>query len=83
MKNKQCTVQIGKNGINGNFVEAITNAFKNHENVRVCVLKSGRHDKKRVKEVAGELVQMLGDHYTAKTLGFTIFVKKWRRAVSR
>jgi len=81
MKLKQCTVNIGKNGINENFIKLLESAFKNHENVRICVLKSGGHEKAKVKEYSDGLLEKLGKNYTARIVGFTIFVKKWRKAV--
>ena len=79
MKLKQCTTNIGKNGINDNFIELLKSAFKNHENVRICVLKNAGHEKNKVKEYSEIILSKLGKNYTAKVVGFTIFVKKWRK----
>ncbi len=74
-------VQLGKNGITENFIETINHHFKNHQNVRVSVLKSAGHEKSKVKGYAEQILEKLGKNYTAKTIGFTIFVKKWKRAM--
>ena len=74
-----CKIQLGKQGITENFIETLKNHFKNHGNVKVCVLKSAGHDKKKVKEYSEEILGKLGKKYTARIVGFTIFVKKWRR----
>lgn len=77
----QLDVQIGKNGITPNFLESLKNDFKNHTNIRISVLKSAGHEKEKVKEMAEEILGELGNNYTARVIGFTIAVKKWRRAV--
>lgn len=82
-RSTQCSIQIGKQGISENFISTLEGMFKTHENVRVCVLKSAGHDKESVKKMTEDILGKLGDKYTAKIVGFTIFVKKWRRAVSR
>lgn len=72
-------VQLGKQGITENFIKTLEHCFKTHENVKVCVLKSAGHDKKKVKEYSDEILEKLGKRYTAKNIGFTISIKKWRK----
>jgi hypothetical protein len=43
-------------------------------------LKGAGHDKAKVKEYSEKILEKLGPYYTAKVVGFTIFVKKWRKA---
>ncbi len=74
-------VQIGKNGITENFISTLNDHFKKHENVKVSVLKSAGHSKEAVRKYSEEILGKLGKNYTAKTIGFTIFLKKWRRKV--
>jgi len=78
---KICQIQLGKQGITDNFIKTLEDDFKNHENVKISVLKSARHDKTKVKEYSEEILEKLGDKYTTKVIGFTIFVKKWRKSV--
>ena len=73
--------QLGKQGITDNFIETLKNHFKKHNNVKISVLKSAGHDREKVKKFSDEILERLGKNYTAKVIGFTIFVKKWRRAV--
>ncbi len=73
-------IQIGKNGISENFIKTLEDNFKHHMNVRVAVLKSAGHNKTKVKEYSEEILEKLGRNYTAKTVGFTIFIKKWRKS---
>ena len=73
-------IQLGKQGLTENFIESLRNNFKKHENVKISVLKSAGHDKIKVKEYSEEILETLGKNYTAKIVGFTIAVKKWRKA---
>ena len=73
------TIQLGKNGINENFIHSLKNQFNNCQTVKVSVLKSARKDREDVKKYAQELLDKLGEYYTAKIIGFTITLKKWRR----
>ena len=74
-------VQIGKNGLNDNFLETLKGHFQKYKNIKVSVLKSAGHEKEKVKEYSDEILNKLGDHYTTRVVGFTIFVKKWRKPV--
>lgn len=76
-------VQIGKQGITENFIISLANQFKNKECIKISVLKSARPEgkggKAKVKEYAEEILKGLGPKYTAKTIGFVIALKKWRK----
>ena len=74
-------IQLGKNGITENFIETLKDHFKNHMNVKVSVLKSAGHEKAAVKNYTEEILEKLGRNYTAKTIGFTIALRKWKRNV--
>ncbi len=76
---KIAQIQLGKQGITENFIETLKNHFKNHLNVRISVLKNVREDKSQVKEFSKEILEKLGENYTARVIGFTIVVKKWRK----
>ena len=78
---KQSEIQIGKNGITDNFIESLKINFKTHVQVRISVLKSADRDKEKVKEMSERILNDLGRNYTAKIIGFTIIVKKWRKPV--
>ena len=77
----QSVVQLGKNGVTKNFIETLNTHFKNHNNVKVSVLKSAEHKKEKVVEYKDEILKILGRSYTARIVGFTIFLKKWRKIV--
>jgi len=78
-------IQIGKNGITDNFIKTLETLFKNHSNVKVSVLRSargeGKEGKKSVKTYSEKILESLGTKYTARVIGFTIVIKKWRKAV--
>jgi RNA-binding protein YhbY len=75
------SVQLGKNGMTENFIVTLNDHFKNHENIKVSVLKSAGHSKEAVRKYSEEILEKLGKNYTARTLGFTIFLKKWKKNV--
>lgn len=72
--------QIGKNGVTPNYIETLKTYFKKHDIVKISVLKSGGHEKAKVKEYSDQIIQGLGEYYTSKIIGFTIIVRKWRKA---
>lgn len=82
MNKGQATLQIGKNGFKDGTIEALKNCFKTRENVKVCLLKSAGRDKEKVREIAEEIQGELGKKFTYKIVGFTIFLKKWRKVKS-
>ena len=77
-------VQLGKQGITDNFILTLNNMFKKHDLVKISVLKSARGEGKEakniVKKFSEEILNRLGRKYTGKIIGFTIVVKKWRKA---
>ncbi|MEK6873637.1 MAG: YhbY family RNA-binding protein [Nanoarchaeota archaeon] len=73
------SVQIGKNGITENTIETIKTHFKNRLNVKVVFLKGSGRDNKTIKKDAEKILDKLGNNYTYRILGFTIFIKKWRK----
>lgn len=74
-------IQLGKKGITENFVESMKSHFKKHDNVKISVLKSAGHSKGAVRKYSENILEKLGRNYTAKTVGFTISLKKWRKNV--
>lgn len=75
----QATLQIGKNGLTSGILENVKNCFKTRENVKICLLKSVGHDREKVREIAEKIQKELGKKFTYKIVGFTIFLKKWRK----
>ena len=71
--------QLGKNGITENFVETMKTYFKKNENAKISVLKSATRSREEIKKLEKELLDQLGRSYTARVIGFTIVLKKWRK----
>lgn len=76
---EQISVQLGKNGLTEGFLEMLKNAFKTHNSVRVMLLKSATRDRAEAEDIAKNICNSLGKHYTYNIVGFTIFLKKWRK----
>ena len=77
----QSIVQLGKNGVTENFIVTLDGHFKNHKDVKVHVLKNAGHKKEKVMKYKDEILEKLGKNYTARVVGFTISLKKWKRDV--
>ena len=72
-------IQLGKNGLTENFIGNIKHQFDNCKNLKISVLKSCCREKEELKKISEEILDKLGKTYTAKIIGYTIIVKKWRR----
>jgi len=79
---KQIEMQIGKNGLTQEFLDEIKKRFdkRENENIKVHVLKSARDNRDDVKKYAEEIKRFLGNRFTYRVIGFSIFMKKWRKA---
>ena len=74
-------IQLGKNGVTSNFIESLKHQFNDCKNVKVSVLASARKNKNDVKKYSEEILDKLGKNYTARVIGFTIVIKRWRQEV--
>ena len=72
-------MQLGKNGVTEKFIGTLKGHFKNRDMVKLSILKSATRDREELKKITDEILDGLGKNYTAKRLGFTLFVKKWRK----
>jgi len=77
---KIASIQLGKQGLTDNFLKTLGDHFKKFGNVKISVLRSCCRDKKELKEISDEILEKMGKHYTARNIGYTIIVKKWRKA---
>ncbi len=77
--------QLGKQGLTEGFIELLEKTFKNHELVKIAVLKSACRDrdalKKIAEEICSELKKKMNKGFTAKIVGFTLYVRKWRKII--
>ena len=78
-------MHIGKKGLTKEFLEDVKRRFLDSKvkNIKISVLKSAREDKSDVKKFAEEIVSFLGGKYTYRVLGFSIFIKKWRKDIGK
>jgi RNA-binding protein YhbY len=72
-------IQLGKNGVTTNFIESLKQQFNNCNNVKVSVLRSCCRDKKELEEITEKILEYLGKNYTARSIGYTINLKRWRK----
>jgi len=72
-------VNVGKRGLNEGTFESLENAFKKNKDVKIVVLKSGGHEREKVKQMAEDIINKLGKKFTYRIVGFTIFLKKWKK----
>ena len=71
----QIKFQIGKSGITKGTIDSLTLDFKKHKLIRISVLKSGTRDKKKIEEMAEEIIGKLKGRHSYKIVGFTIVMK--------
>jgi len=79
----QIEMQLGKKGLTSELLEEIKKRFEKTKvkNIKISVLKSARENgKEDVKKYANEIQEYLGKKYTYRILGFSIFLKEWRKA---
>jgi len=74
-------MQLGKQGLTENFIGTLKHHFDKSKNVKISVLSPAGHDKAKVKKYKGDILEKLGRNYTARIVGFTIAIKKWRKPV--
>ena len=77
----QSEIQIGKKGLTKEFLEDLKKRFENkiNMNVKIHVLQSARESKEDVKKYAEEIKNFLGEKFTYRIIGFSIFLNKWRK----
>jgi len=81
MVEPQKQIQLGKQGITENFIENLKIYFKKFKIIRISVLKSAGHEKKKIKEYSDTILDKLGKNYVSRVIGFTIVVIKFRKDV--
>ena len=72
--------QLGKKGLTDNFVSSLKKHFEKVQNVKITVLKSLCRNRQELKELSEIIIDKLGRNYTKKIIGYTIVIKKWRKA---
>jgi RNA-binding protein YhbY len=72
-------MQLGKNGLTEGFICNLKHHFDKCKNIKISVLRSCCRDREELKKISEEILEKMGKTYTAKIIGYTIIVKKWRR----
>ena len=78
----QIQMQLGKNGLTKTILEEIKKRFekRENENMKIHVLKAAREKREDVKKYAEKIQEFLGNKFTHRVVGFSIFIKKWIKA---
>ncbi len=83
MRSKLVNFEIGKKGLNKSFINALEKTFKKHDLIKVSIFRSATRDRKEAQKIAQEICSELkkieGKDFTAKIIGFTMFIRKWRK----
>lgn len=77
----QLEIQLGKKGLSEEFLQGLKKRFENKsiKNIKIKVLRSARENREDMKKYSEEILKFLGNHYNSRIIGFSIFVKKWRK----
>ncbi|MBT4165455.1 hypothetical protein HOE04_00265 [archaeon] len=77
----QTQMQLGKKGLTKEFLDDLKKRFEKSsvKNLKVTVLKSARESREDIKKYSEKIKTSLGPKYTTKIIGFSIFIKKWRK----
>ena len=75
-------IQLGKRGVTQELLGEIKKRFDRSKftNLKIHVLSSARESREDVKKYAKEIHDYLGDKFTYRIIGFSIFLRKWRKA---
>lgn len=77
--------QLGKKGLTQGFIDLLKKTFKNHDLVKIAVLKACSRKKQEVKDMAEKICQELKKSerkdFTYKLIGYTLYIKKWRKSI--
>ena len=75
-------MQLGKNGLTPEFLESLKQRFEkiSVKNIKIKVLPSARESRDDVKKYSEDILKYLGNKFSCRIIGFSIFVKKFRKA---
>jgi len=74
-------LQIGKNGLSQEFLENLKARFVTAENARISILKTGTRNREELKQWEEKILTFLGNNFKSKVIGYTIVLRKLRKAV--
>jgi RNA-binding protein YhbY len=73
-------IQLGKKGLTPEFKSNLKKLFETADRIRLSALKTATRDRKEIKTITEDILSFLGTNYTANIIGFTIVLRKWRKA---
>jgi len=75
--------QLGKKGLTENFVSSLEKTFKNHDLIKISILRSCSRNREEVRKMADEICSQLTSKFnktfTYRLIGYTITMRKWRK----
>jgi RNA-binding protein YhbY len=80
MRGSVVTFQLGKQGLNQGTIELLKKTFKNHELIKISVLKSCTRDRNEIKtiseKICSELEKSENKRFSSRIIGFTINLRR-------
>lgn len=77
------TFQLGKQGLTQGTLELLKKTFKNHDLVKISVLKSCTRNRDEVRTISdricSELEKSEAREFTSKIIGFTLNIRKLKK----
>jgi len=73
-------LRMGKNGLTPEFLENLKKISATAESIRIGLLKTSSRDKEEMKKWADTMLAQLGKNFTCNIIGYTIVLRKWRKA---
>jgi RNA-binding protein YhbY len=73
-------LQMGKSGLSDAFVEQVRSIFEKERILKITILRSACRDKKQADEIGRKLVNLLGEKFDYKLVGYVLTVVKYRKA---
>jgi len=73
-------LQIGKKGLTPEFIDTLKHYFLQTQSIRVSILSSATRDRTIAKAWVEEILSKLGPNYRANLIGYTIVLRKTRKA---
>jgi RNA-binding protein YhbY len=77
----QIEIQLGKKGLTPEFLDGLKKRFDDKEvkNIKIHVLQNARESREDVKKYSERIIDFLGNKFSSRIIGFSIFVKKYRK----
>lgn len=72
-------MNMGKNGLTPGFLGQLKKEFEHESLIKVVILPSATRDREIAKKMTQEIKDFLGEKYTARLIGYTVTVQKWRK----